>query len=59
MKEIAALNPKLGVQFQYDMNKRGYLQAKEQLESMTQIKMQVDTKGAEGYINELIADTGN
>lgn len=40
--EISKLSPELGVQFQYDVNKRGLLLAKEQLAQLEEFKIGVE-----------------
>lgn len=53
VEKISKASPELGIQFQYDINKRGLLLAKEQLAKLEEIDVNVETKGASKYIDEL------
>lgn len=53
VKAVADSNPNLGIQFQYDVNKRALIQAQDKLKEMEDIQIAVDTKGAKQYILDL------
>lgn len=56
IRQVMNACPELGIQFQYDINKRALLQSKDLLENMTTVKTHIDNKDVDSYIKGIIEE---